>query len=365
MNTGATNTESVCVNSSVGAQSYTVYFDILRIIAAFAVVMIHVSVYPWKASAVTSSDWTAANFYDSLSRFAVPVFVMISGALFLGNKRSVSQLYQKSILRIAIAFLFWSVAYAIATYLYQANMENAHWNWQEFLSAVIKGHYHLWFLPMIMGLYMIVPLLQKILESESLTKYLLTLSVVLGVILPQFLAILPLFSLELGKAASALWKNFYLSTGYISYFLLGFILHRKSLSPKAERILYLLGGCGLMATFALTAIVSIWKGTPKSLFYESLTVNVFLYSIAVFVGMRNHCPVTIGGAGAKFWRILSKCSFGAYLVHIWVLALWYKCLGGRLSPWVEIPFFTVVVFAISMLLSWSMSKIPYLGKYIV
>lgn len=366
MSSSATNTEAICPSLSAGIQPRTAYFDILRIIAALAVVMIHVSVYPWKAEAVTTMNWAAANFYDSLARFSVPVFVMISGALFLSRERSVKQLYQKSILRIAIAFAFWSVFYALAVYLYEAVTEPQNQgNWQELLADMIRGHYHLWFLPMIVGLYMVTPFLRKILESESLTKYLLTLSFVLGIIVPQFLAILPLFFPELGSAVSNLWKNFNLSAGYVSYFVMGYILHRAKLSPKTERLIYLLGGAGLFATFVLTAVVSVWKGTPKSLFYENLTLNVFLYSIAIFVWLGRHFLRIKSERLSKFVQGVSKCSFGACLVHVMVLKLWYVALGGHLSPWIEIPLFTVAVFALSILISWVIGKIPQVGKYIV
>ena len=82
-----------------------VYLDWLRILAALAVVTIHVS-----ASVVTDSaqeyksPWMAGNFYDSIGRWCVPIFVMISGALMLSSKRDVTirDFLQKKMSKILI-----------------------------------------------------------------------------------------------------------------------------------------------------------------------------------------------------------------------------------------------------------------------
>lgn len=83
-----------------------VYFDYLKIIAALAVIMIHIASENWYTIDVESTKWFCLNFYDSIARFGVPVFVMISGALFLDKKVKISEIYSKYILRLVIAFIF-------------------------------------------------------------------------------------------------------------------------------------------------------------------------------------------------------------------------------------------------------------------
>lgn len=55
-------------------------FDVLRIVAAFFVVVIHVSGWILYSFPADSPDWMIVNFFNTLARFAVPVFFMISGA---------------------------------------------------------------------------------------------------------------------------------------------------------------------------------------------------------------------------------------------------------------------------------------------
>ncbi len=66
-------------------QNRTIYFDYLRVFATAAVILLHVAAFNWLSTDVNGYDWKVFNFYDSIVRWGVPVFVMISGALFLGR----------------------------------------------------------------------------------------------------------------------------------------------------------------------------------------------------------------------------------------------------------------------------------------
>lgn len=62
------------------------YLDLLRIISALAVIVIHLASDRLVFSTPNSFEWQSLNLLNSISRFCVPVFVMISGALFLEKK---------------------------------------------------------------------------------------------------------------------------------------------------------------------------------------------------------------------------------------------------------------------------------------
>ena len=91
----------------------TVYFDYLRVFAAFAVIIIHTAAQNWYSVDVNSFEWQVLNFYDAIVRWGVPVFVMISGSLFLGKEIPLKKIYAKYILRMAISFIVWSVVYTV------------------------------------------------------------------------------------------------------------------------------------------------------------------------------------------------------------------------------------------------------------
>ena len=86
-------------------QERVVYADLLRIFATFAVIVMHVAASGWSSTPVSSFDWQVYNLYDSLARWAVPVFVMLSGMFLLDPQKdtSTAKIYRKYILRIILA----------------------------------------------------------------------------------------------------------------------------------------------------------------------------------------------------------------------------------------------------------------------
>ena len=87
-----------------------IQFDLLRVVAIFAMMMLHVAASQFDSVAVGSNEWFWFNFYDSIVRFCVPVLVMISGIFFLDPKRtySIEKLLKKNVFRLVTAYFFWA-----------------------------------------------------------------------------------------------------------------------------------------------------------------------------------------------------------------------------------------------------------------
>ena len=64
------------------------YFDFLRIFATLSVMVLHVTAQNWHGTSVSSFEWQTFNFFNSIVRWGVPIFVMISGALFLNERET-------------------------------------------------------------------------------------------------------------------------------------------------------------------------------------------------------------------------------------------------------------------------------------
>lgn len=113
---------------------------------------------------------------------------MISGALFLGREITLSKLFKKSIFRIGTAFLFWSVLYACWCFFITHEKNSI----REMVMSIVKGHYHMWFLFMIVGLYLVVPLLNKIVENQKLAVYFVVLAFLFAFLFPQIINVVGL-----------------------------------------------------------------------------------------------------------------------------------------------------------------------------
>lgn len=349
----------------------TAYFDILRVIAMLAVITCHVAATNWQLPDIRVSSWKWFNIYDSISRYGSSIFVMISGALMLNPQKnlSVQRLYKKNIRKIVIVYIFWSLFYAL--YICWPELTQGA-GFRPFIRRAITGHYHMWFLPMIVGLYIITPLLRKITADEFSTKYFLTIGFLFTILFPALLLALNYLDGDGTdyNAVSTLYSNvnFHLTLGYAFYFVLGFFMNKVHIGKKTEYVIYALGIIGFVATASLTKTVSYHLDSATETFYSRTSLNVFGEILSVFTFVK--CRLSRWMRGSRFSqviRLLSKYSFGIYLIHpffIERLGSWglnTLCFNAILS----VPTITAIVFTLSLITSAILNKIPIVKKYLV
>ncbi len=349
------------MNKPVGKQR-TFYYDLLRVLATTAVILIHVSGSKFYSGDPLSLSWQVYNFYDGIARWCVPIFVMISGALFLKAEVKLEKLFKKNLLRIVTAFIFWSVAYGV----FEITVKNRSVKFA--LGDMLVGHYHMWFLFMIAGLYLTVPLLKKITESQKLVKYFLILSLIFSVIIPQGISFVSLFIQSLGDAFNKIIDNIGLkiAVGYSGYFVLGYFLSKAELSSKQKKLIYILGILGFAGTVGFSSAISIIMHKPIDIFTDYFSLTVLLESIAVFVFFKYLNP-KLSEKSAGIISRLSKYSFGVYLVHPMILETFDK-LGLNVQSFttvLSIPVIMIAAAIISLAVSALLNRIPVLKKYIV
>lgn len=344
-----------------------IYFDYLRIIAIFAVVIAHVAAQSWYLVDVRSHEWNVLNFFDGGFRWGPPVFVMISGALFLEKRRPLKEIYSKNILRIIIAFVFWSVFYALWGFFVTGKVDT----FEQLISEAIIGHYHLWFLPMIVGLYMMVPFFEKIVEDKKLALYFVGLSVIFAFLLPRGIRLTEFKWPWLSKAMNNLndAADIHFVLGYSVYFILGYLLSTGNLSRKTTGLIYLGGALGSLITIGMTAIASKLQQSHIIFFYGNFNVNMLMTSVAVFTFARQHMNVE-KSSGKKRHRLtyISKCCFGVYLIHPFLIEEIEALFGiNALSfdPVLSVPVLAGLVFTLSLLLSCVLNTIPAVRNWIV
>ncbi|UFH32251.1 acyltransferase family protein [Chryseobacterium sp. C-71] len=144
--------------------------DALRVLACFLVIIIHVSGPIFTKSDINSNVFLFNLGLDSFSRVAVPLFVMISGRYLIKTDRVFDKTkYFKSILKILRPLFFWSIIY-IAIYVLFKFIKHESIDYKLLLDNLIKGkpYYHLWYLYMILGVYIVAPFFNQMLGS--LTK---------------------------------------------------------------------------------------------------------------------------------------------------------------------------------------------------
>ena len=349
-----------------GNRQRVIYFDLLRIAAAFFVVVLHTATSQFGAVAYGSTAWNVFNFYDGMVRWTVPMFIMLSGALFLAKPIPLEKLYGKYILRIVIAFAVWSVLYVFE---YQwCNGAQYPLQGAALIKHLMRGHYHLWYLIMLVGLYAAVPLLEPVVRSQKLTRYFLVLTFVLSILLPTVTAAMKYLYPDVHAAMLEVKSLFGISFGYLFYFVLGCRLYQRPIGFWRVPA-YVLGVVGFCATVWLSHYLTGRMGYNDFTFFDYTSLNVMLETVFVFCVFRDFFgKLSVSATTERLIGTASKCSFGVYLLHPFVLDMLNKSfLLNTLSFDVgkAMPVVAVVTFVISYCMSYILNKLPIIKKYLV
>ena len=350
-----------------------VYFDYLRTAAILSVIVLHTAAKHWNDFGGRSFSWNVLNFYDGITRWGVPVFVMISGALFLSREIDLRTLYKKNILRLASAYFAWAAFYALAEPLVRAVQTGTfEISLRSVMSGIITGQTHTWFIPMIAGLYMCVPILRQMVRSETVTRYYLLLSFVFACVVPQITVMSGdfvggWFAAGIGRINQVISGSMDLRPvlGYSFYFVLGYRINSVEFTKKQRRIIYLLGAVGFVSTVLLNAVVAWKTGVPCQTYYGNFRINVLLEAVSVHTWFRYREYRSI--RLSRIVPLLAKYSFGAYLIHIFVLNLLsiFGVNALMCSPVVSVPAVSLLTAVISFAVSCVIHRIPVIRQWIV
>ncbi|MBS7346224.1 MAG: acyltransferase family protein, partial [Candidatus Sacchiramonaceae bacterium] len=167
-----------------------IYLDLLRILASFFVVLIHVLKIFWDRSA-TNEQFVVITMFDTVAYVAVPLFFMISGVIFLSPKLLARAKTTKLAFKYIAIYIGWTVFYiGFRAILVQLSRQEIGLNLPADYYADIL-HYHLWFLPQLIILYFLAPYIRKIINHSTRreVKNLLKLFI-FGVLIYTFVGIL-------------------------------------------------------------------------------------------------------------------------------------------------------------------------------
>ena len=298
-------------------QKRKVYIDLLKILAILAVIMLHIAAIDWLAVDIETKAWNVMNFFNSLVRWCVPVFIMVSGVSFLDEYKEVTikKLYTKYILRILVALILYGFFYNIFNEFLCGKIINLEVIKVSVIN-VFKGitNYHLWFLYVVIGLYILTPVVRIIAKNSKREEleYFLLISFIFTSIIPT------LNNLNILKEYLSFFNNMELGflMNYFVYYILGYYLENYNLKKLIRNIIYLLSLISIFGTMYLTKEISIQTGTANEIFYNYLTPNVFITSAGIFIFVKEFIKnINLKARNKKIITSLSKITFTVYLIH--------------------------------------------------
>lgn len=342
------------------------YLDILRIAATLAVVLIHtitgvmdtrdMTAYPEaKIVFLVLMDWIT---------WCVPIFLMISGFLFLDRNRElpICKIYGKYCRRMVVALFVFGVPYAWIEIL----IKNNQFSVRDIFAGIImvctgKSWSHLWYIYLIIILYLITPFLRWMVKTIPGWGLLIILT---GLFIGS--SVLPFIKLVLGDE-----RIIAVPAGgiYLFYYLMGFVFkdadNRNCNTGKYRK--------GLICVL-LVAILSILAGTFISRISGNYSIQMaYNYPFTVILSILLFMiagSVEVNGQNKNTFlnKEISEMCFGVYLLHPLFINICYK--GLNITPldypvWFSVPVFWGVIAGLSFISIYILRKIPFFRDYII
>lgn len=383
------------------------WLDNMRVVACLMVMTVHAT-EPFYlggegARILTPTDAVWASFFDSFVRACVPLFIITSSYLLFPLTTSTGAFFRRRAGRLLVPFVVWSLAYA---FVWGEPADNLR-------ALLLNFNYaagHLWFVYMLAGVYLLMPLLSPWAERVGRRELLGYLGVwALTLLIPfvrewasggELLVIHGPTGIP-NPAAYPLWGEaswngyglFYYVSGFVGYLLLG-LYFRRFVPALSWRRTLVIGIPLWLAGFALCFggfIARVWGSAGGAFPVEGAvdvavgwetpwyndTLGVALMAIGWLLLFKEKRHEEKQPATAQPWLAsISKASYGMYLSHMFILAwassFYCEWLGrgaaGRLGWWTtpaEILLTAVTTFCLTALACVLLQRIPRVGRWLV
>ncbi len=346
------------------------YYDTLRFLAILGIIILHVSQVFHDAGLIGDKFYSLSE----ITRFAVPVFLMMTGALLLNRDIELRDFFKRRFTRIIYPFLLFLVIHRIVFYIIGVNYDPSYLN--KIFSLPFSYNWYFW---LIVGVYFFIPILNKVIQNSTMKELEYFVLVILGgSLFYQIMLYLHLVhSIDL---------SFFI--GPISFVVVGYYLSVKEFDISVNKIITI-----PLAIFIITSFLKIGGqlDMPYNLFhnYQATKTKIIKSSLdlafvqllqagSLFVVIKYVHKSTAGVYSKirqflenniinKFITSVSKASYGMYLMNnTFKLILGILLTGVVLSKPSAIFLWITTIIAVCIL-SWLVvviiDRIPYLGKW--
>lgn len=341
------------------------WIDVARILATWGIICLHTRAVSYYEVDCFSATWLIICGWGEIVKWAVPVFIMISGVLMIERDIPLNTLYGHNIgkllgakgvscLTMFLIYVFYTLyfgGFSLAKCVKMAFMDNA-----------------MWFIFMMIGLYMIQPFLRIICQKREMIEYFLILGIVFSVIFPLSEVISGFVGETIKNTYNSMY--FYFTLGYITYFVLGHYLYKYCKGWKKIRIMFVIAAIGscFFNIFVDASYIRYDKKWIQVLHDQTITIGTFIFSVSVFMifilweeelnNFVKRCRLE-----AVIHRIGKNC-IGIYVLHWPILTVlsWFNVVPSKGRYLIGVPVETTLIFISCFLCTLLWGKIPILCK---
>lgn len=361
------------------------WIDMLRVAACILVVFAHCC-DPFVAHFDANREmFLTGVFAGSLARPCVPLFAMMTAALLLpiGEGTTLNSFYKKRIGRILPPLVFWSIALPLIAFFYFTVMNpetaNPQLSVADYTAGTLAQRLYtfifnfnfdttpLWYLYMLIGLYIIMPIINSWLVQATQKEIKTLLHIwIFTLFLPYIKMVAPLLGYtgnygHMGLFGECDWNvygTFYYISGFIGYLILAYYLKKYPLNwnwKKMTAICIPMFAVG----YAITSVGYIVTNEyfPGNYAYLEILwyfagINVFMMTFPVFITIQK-----LNTRPRKWLSQAARLTFGVYLCHFTFTFLSYDLYDTTSQPYiVRILLAAITTATISGVVTWVMSR---------
>lgn len=369
------------------------WIDALRVIACLMVVFSHCC-DPFVAHFDANREmFLTGVFSGSLVRPCVPLFAMMTAVLLLPIKSgtTINQFYRKRIGRIITPLVFWSIALPLMAFFYftvvSPNTPNPQLSVSDYTTGTLLQRLYtfvfnfnfdttpLWYLYMLIGLYIIMPILSSWLVQAT-QKEIKTLLYIWGItlVLPYVKMVAPLLGYtgnygHMGLFGECDWNvygTFYYISGFIGYLILAYYLKNYPLNWSWKKMalicipMFAVGYAITSVGYVITNAYFPGNYAYLEILWYFAGINVFMMTFPVFIAIQK-----LNTRSRKWLSYAAKLTFGIYLCHFTFTFLSYDLYNIPTLPYMlRIILAAVTTATISALLTWGLYTFKPTRKFV-
>lgn len=352
-----------------------VKYDVARVFAILRIILCHCSdyIYGYNFNFINNLSISSKVFYFSaftIGRLGVPIFLFLSGALLLKktieSDTNVLDFYKKNLLPLIIANTIWVFIYNLFFYLTcQENLVSIENIIKELLFLEKVPSLQMWYIPMIIGIYIGIPFVAKVIKSFSFKAFLpiLILIFISNFILPTINVFFKIFGSK--EIYESLLSISFLGAQYGLYVILGYYISINN-KIKANKLWTCL--IGLISFIVIIGIQILSYSTISKYNNFVWYDNVFLLicSACLFIVINDMHDEKINLKLSKNLYFISRMSLALFFIHPIIL---YFTKNEIIKLSIINPLKVVLLFIFTTLISTIfviiMSKVRILSKYLL
>ena len=330
------------------------WINYARCAAVFSIVLCHAAEELYGAAMKGEKvfgpyRWTGFTILFLLGRLGVPVFLGLTGTLMLGKQTDAPAFYRRTLLPLIVSSEIWIVV----EYFQAWSIRGDAFSFRDLIRQVLfidAGAFgYLWYIPMIIGVYLVLPFLSRVTQNMTSPKemrLILSLSFLYFLVLPEVNEFILYFTGQESYLSLQLEMKFWGGV-YGLYLILGYFIGKHELlDGMSDRMLLISWGAVFVLNFLAQFILNQFGARRSTQVVQYNMVGIFLAGMLTFEGLRR---LFRDRKTTSVWvRFISSASFGIYLIHRPIqIILNRHVIPKQLNPLVR----SLMMFVISMALS--------------